>query len=167
MTAQDYEFIIEKLSQSHELGDFDCDNQQLNNWLTRFAWTNQRAETAKTYVAHRNNRVAGYHTLVASSALKHESPERIAQGLANHPVGLVLLARLAVDRREQGKGLGKALLKDALARTAQAADVVGVRAVMVHAIDDKAREFYLYHGFEPSPDPFQLMMLTKDLRASI
>ena len=160
-------FIIEKLSQSHELLVFDCGNQRMNDWLKRFAWTNQRAETAKTYVAHRDNRVVGYHALAASSALKHEAPERIAQGIANHPVGLVLLARLAVDRTEQGKGLGKALLRDALARSAQAAEVVGVRAVMVHAIDEAARKFYLHHGFEASPDPFQLMMLMKDLRASL
>ena len=110
----------------------------------------------------------GYHALVAGSVQKHEAPERIVQGIANHPVGVILLARLAVDKTEQGKGLGKALLRDALGRIAQAADVVGVRSVLVHAIDDAARNFYLYHGFQPSPvDPMQLMMLTKDLRLSI
>jgi GNAT superfamily N-acetyltransferase len=161
-------FIIEKLTQDHDLSEFDCGNPQLNNWLRRFAWPNQRAETAKTYVAHQQNRVVGYHALAAGSVLKHEAPERIAQGIANHPVGLILLARLAVDQSEKGKGLGKALLRDALARIAQAADVVGVRAVLVHAIDDAARKFYLHHGFQASPvDPFQLMMLMKDLRASI
>jgi GNAT superfamily N-acetyltransferase len=112
--------------------------------------------------------VAGYHALTAGSVQKHVAPERVAQGIANHPVGVILLARLAVDRTEQGKGLGKALLRDALARTAQAADVVGVRAVLVHAIDESARKFYLHHGFQPSlADPFQLMILMKDLRASI
>jgi Acetyltransferase (GNAT) family. len=166
--ASESGLIIEKLTQGHDLLQFDCGNPQLNNWLKRFAWTNQRAETAKTYVAHRQNQVVGYHALVAGSVLKHEAPERIAQGIANHPVGLILLARLAVDRSERGKGLGKALLRDALARIAQAADVVGVRAVLVHAIDDAARKFYLHHGFQPSPvDPFQLMMPMKDLRASI
>jgi GNAT superfamily N-acetyltransferase len=76
--------------------------------------------------------------------------------------------RLAIDRAEQGRGLGKAPLRDALARTAQAADVVGVRAVLVHAIDDLARSFYLHHGFEQSPaDPMVLLMLMKDLRAFI
>lgn len=160
--------IIERLIQSHDLSGFDCGNSQLNDWLKRFAWSNDRAESARTYVARRANRVVGYHSLVAGSALKHETPARIAKGLANHPVGLILLARLAVDGSEQGKGLGKALLRDALARVAQAADVVGVRAVLVHAIDDGARRFYLHHGFEESPvDPFQLMMLMKDLRASL
>jgi GNAT superfamily N-acetyltransferase len=160
--------IIEKLGPHHGILEFDCRNPQLNNWLKRFAWTNQRAETAKTYVAHRQNRVVGYHALAAGSVLKQEAPERIAQGIANHPVGLILLARLAVDRSEQGKGLGKALLRDALGRIAQAADIVGVRAVLVHAIDDSARRFYLHHGFQPCPiDTLQLMMLMKDLHASV
>ena len=161
--------VIEKLSQSHDLAGFDCSNATLDVWLKRFAWANQRAEAAKTYVAHRGDgRVVGYHALAAGSVLKHEAPERIAQGMANHPVGVILIGRLAVDKSEHGKGLGKALLLDALARIAQAADVVGVRAVLVHAIDDAARKFYLHHGFQSSPiDPMQLMMLMKDLRASI
>ena len=160
--------VIEKLNQGHSLSEFDCSNVTLDAWLRRYAWTNQRAETAKTYVAHRGDRVLGYHALVAGSVLKHEAPERIVQGTANHPVGVILLARLAVDKTEQGKGLGKALLRDALGRIAQAADVVGVRSVLVHAIDDAARKFYLHHGFESSPvDPMQLMMLMKDLRASM
>lgn len=169
-------FVIEKLTQAHSVAGFECSNATLDTWLKRFAWTNQRAETAKTYVAHRGahpgahggDRVVGYHALVAGSVLKHEAPERIGQGIPNHPVGVIVLARLAVDRSEQGKGLGKALLRDALARISQAADLVGVRAVLVHAIDDPAREFYLHHGFQPSPlDPMALMMLMKDLRASI
>jgi GNAT superfamily N-acetyltransferase len=161
-------FIIEKLAQTHDFAAFDCGNPQLNHWLKRFAWTNQRAETAKTYVAHRSGLVVGYHALAAGSVQKHEAPERIAHGIANHPVGVILLARLAVNQSEKGKGLGKALLRDALARIAEAADIVGVRAVLVHAIDDAARRFYLHHGFQPSPvDPLQLMLLTKDLRASL
>lgn len=161
-------FVIEKLTQAHSIAEFECSNTTLDTWLKRFAWTNQRAETAKTYVAHRGGRVIGYHALTAGSVLKHEAPERIAQGIANHPVGVILLARLAVDKSEHGKGIGKALLRDALARISQAADLVGVRAVLVHAIDDSARDFYLHHGFQPSPvDPMALMMLMKDLRASI
>ena len=120
--------VIEKLTPAHSVGDFECLNVTLDTWLKRFAWMNQRAETAKTYVAHRDGRVIGYHALVAGSVLKHEAPERVAQGIANHPVGVILLARLAVDKTEHGKGFGKALLRDALARISQAADLVGVRA---------------------------------------
>jgi len=168
MASAEPQLIIEKMTQQHGLADFSCGNGQLDSWLKKFAWTNQRAETSKTYVAHRDGRVVGYHSLAAGSVHRHEAPERIAHGIAKHPVGLVLLARLAVDRSEQGRGLGKALLRDALGRIAQAADVVGIRAVMVHAIDDAARQFYVHHGFQPSPvDPFQLLLLMKDLRVSI
>jgi GNAT superfamily N-acetyltransferase len=116
-------------------------------------------------VALDGNIVVGYYALTTGSVHKHESPQRIAKGLANHPIGVVLLARLAVDRTRQGKGLGKALLFDALSRVEEAADIVGVRAVLVHAINDAARRFYLHFGFEESTvDPYQLLLLLKDLR---
>ena len=99
--------IIERLNQTHDLSGFDCGNSQLNEWLKRFAWSNDRAESARTYTAHRANRVVGYHSLVAGSALKHETPARIAKGLANHPVGLILLARLAVESRRTRQGPGE------------------------------------------------------------
>ena len=160
--------VIEKLTQAHSVGGFECSNGALDAWLKRFAWINQRAETAKTYVAHRGGRVVGYHALAAGSVLKHEALARIAHGIANHAVGAILLARLAVDKSEHGKGLGKALLRDARGRISQAADLVGVRTVLVHAIGDSARTFYLHHGFDPLPvDPMELMMLMKDLRASL
>lgn len=93
---------------------------------------------------------------------------RISKGLAKHPIGVILLARLATDTQEQGKGLGKALLKDALLRIMSAADAIGARAVLVHAIDEKARKFYEHFGFERSPvNEFELMLLMKDLRAQI
>jgi GNAT superfamily N-acetyltransferase len=122
----------------------------------------------KTYVAIRQDRVAGYYSLAAVSVHRHASLERIAKGLANHPVGVVLLARLAVDAPEKGKGLGKALLFDALQRIAEAADIVGVRAVMAHAIHERARQFYEHFNFDSSPvDPFQLMLLLKDIRKAL
>ena len=168
MNSEQPECFIEKLRRDHDLSSFDCGKPALTNWLQKFAWANQQADSAKTYMACRGNRVVGYYALTAGSVHKHESPERIAKGLANHPVGVVLLARLAVDVSEQGKGLGKALLFDALQRVEEAADIVGVRAVMVHAIDDAARRFYEYFNFDPSPiDPFQLMVLLKDVRKAL
>lgn len=158
----------EKLLRDHDLTRFDCGKVALTDWLTRYAWTNQQADAAKTYVARRGNRVVGYYSLVASSVRRSDAPERIAKGLANHPIGVILLARLAIDQSEKGHGLGKALLKDALLRTAQAAEIVGVRALLVHAIDEEARRFYLHFNFEPAPvDPMHLMLLIKDLRALI
>jgi GNAT superfamily N-acetyltransferase len=155
-----HRFEIEKLRREHDLSVFDCGNPTLTNWLRKFAWTNQQGDSAKTYVALAGDRVAGYYALSTGSVYEHESPERIARGLANHPVGVVLLARLAVNHTQQGQGLGKALLFDALRRAADAAEIVGVRAVLVHAIDDTARRFYEHFDFDPSPiDPFQLMLL--------
>lgn len=156
----------QKLLREHDLARFDCGKRALNDWLVRYAWQNQRADAAQTYVACRGNRVAGYYSLVASSVRRSDAPERIVKGLANHPIGVILLARLALDVAEKGQGLGKALLKDALVRTAQAAEMAGVRALLVDAIDDEARRFYLHFNFEPAlVDPMHLMLLIKDLRA--
>jgi GNAT superfamily N-acetyltransferase len=161
-------FVIEKLSREHDLSAFDCASATLNEWLRKFAWTNQQADSAKTYVALEGNSVVGYYALTTGSVHKHESPQRIAKGLANHPIGVVLLARLAVDQSQQVKGLGKAMLFDALSRVEEAVGIVGVRAVLVHAIDDAARRFYLHFEFEESPvDPYQLLLLLKDLRKAI
>ena len=157
---------IEKLSKTHDLSAFDCGKESLNTWLKRFALLNQQSDSAQTYVVLRDGVVVGYYTLTAGSVRPEESPQRIAKGLAKHPIGVILLARLATDRREQGKGLGKALLKDALLRIMAAADAIGARAVLVHAIDAEARKFYEHFGFERAPvDEFELMLLMKDLRA--
>jgi GNAT superfamily N-acetyltransferase len=162
------EFVIDKLGRGHDLSGFDCGNPTLNVWLQRYAWTNQQADSARTYVALEGDRVVGYYALTTGSVHKHESPQRIAKGLANHPIGIVLLARLAVDRTQQGRGLGKALLLDALTRIQEAAEIVAVRAVMIHAIDVAARRFYEHFEFEPSPlDPFQLLLLLKDVRKAV
>ena len=162
------EFIIEKLRREHDLSQFDCGNPVLDSWLQKYAWANQQADSAKTYVAVAGSRIAGYYSLTAGAFQKQESPQRIARGLANHPIGVVLLARLAIDTSRQGLGIGKALVFDSLKRIDEAADIVGVRAVMVHAIDEDARQFYEHFEFEPSPaNSFQLMLLLKDLRKAI
>ena len=112
--------------------------------------------------------MVGYYSISAGSVFVEEAPTRISKGLARHPIPVILLARLAVDKDEKGAGLGKALLKDALVRIAQAADIVGARAVLVHAIDEQARKFYLHFGLEPSPiHELQLMLLMKDLRKAL
>jgi len=159
---------VEPLSEAHDISQFDCGaHESLNQWLRRFALTNQKSESARTYIVHRGNCVVGYYSVSAGSVSVEEAPGRIAKGLARHPIPVILLARLAVDKSEQGIGLGKALLKDALIRIARAADIVGARAVLVHAIDEPARKFYEHFGFEASPiHELQLMLLMKDLRAS-
>ncbi len=159
---------VEKLTESHDLSQFDCGNSSLSDWLRRYAFLNQRNDSAQTYVVHRTNSVVGYYSLAAGSVNQKEASSRIAKGLARHPIGVILLARLAVDKQEQRSGLGKALLKDALIRIEGAAETIGARAVLVHAIDDKARKFYERFDFEPSPiDSLQLMLLMKDLRSQL
>jgi GNAT superfamily N-acetyltransferase len=160
---------VEPISESHDVSQFDCGaHESLNDWLKRFALTNQNNESVRTYVVHRSDSVVGYYSISAGSVSVEEAPSRVAKGLARHPVPIILLARLAVDRNEKGTGLGKALLKEALLRIAHAADIVGARAVLVHAIDEQARKFYRHFGFEPSPlHELQLMLLMKDLRKSI
>lgn len=165
--AASAEFVIEALSQNHDLNQFDCGKESLNVWLRKFAWTNVKGDAARVYVAHRRDEVVvGYHALTAGSVSHAEAPERIARGLAAHPIGVVVLGRLAVDRAHQGKGLGATLFQDALLRAEQAATTIGIRAVLVQALDAGARSFYLRFGFGPLPaDEMRLMLLMKDLRA--
>lgn len=155
---------IEKLARSHAVDIFDCGAEVLDIYLKRFALGNQSAGAAQTYVAIAGDRVVGYYSLTSASVEHAVSPERLRKGLARHPVPVILLARLAVDRTWQGRGLGAALLLDALHRILAAADIVGVRAVMVHAKDEAARRFYEHFDFDPSPvDPLQQFLLVKEI----
>lgn len=154
-----------KLSGDDETDSFDCGQDDLNRFLKRFALVNQAANTAQTYVTCRAKRVVGYYSLAVGSVQREDSPPRAVKGMARHPVPVMVLARLAVDRSEQRSGIGKGLLKDALLRTAQAADIAGIRALVVHAKDDDARRWYEQFDFEPSPtDPLHLFLLLKDLK---
>ena len=156
---------VEKLRQSHHLEAFDCGEEALNRFLKRSAWANQQACSTQTYVLARDLNVLGYYSLAASAVRHDAATDRVRKGLARHPVPVILLARLAVDRSLQGRGIGAALLKDALIRTAAAADTIGARALLVHAQDGRAKAFYEHFGFESSPsDPCHLFLIMKDLR---
>jgi GNAT superfamily N-acetyltransferase len=155
---------IEKLKREHLLDGFDCGKEDLNRFLKRQAWNSQQSHSAQTYVLVKELAVFGYYSLAAGSVTHEEATERIKKGLARHPVPVILLARLAVDTSLQGKGIGPALLKDALLRAASAASTVGARAVLVHAKDDNAKGFYEHFDFEPSTsDPYHLLLIMKDL----
>jgi GNAT superfamily N-acetyltransferase len=159
---------VEKLRPDHKIEGFDCGREELNRYLLRYAWQNQQAGAAQTYVGLAGDAVIGYHTLAVGQVSRQEAPGRLTKGLARHPVPLMLLARLAVDRRWQRQGIGKALLKDAMQRTLQAADIAGIRAFAVHAKDEEARRFYQKFDFIPSPtDPLHLFVLLKDVRRII
>ncbi len=155
---------IEKLRREHRFDEFDCGREALNRFLKRHAWDSQQSGGAQTYVLVKDLIVGGYYSLAAGSVTHEEATARVKRGQARYPIPVILLARLAVDANLQGKGIGPALLKDALLRTANAADTIGARALLVHAKDDNARSFYEHFNFEPSPsDPFHLFLIMKDL----
>ncbi len=157
---------IEKLQRGHGIDEFDCGREALNRFLARYAFQNQQAGASQTYIALAANAVVGYYTLVVGQVEYAAAPDRLTKGLARHPVPIMLLARLAIATSWQGKGLGAGLLKDAMQRTLQAADIAGIRAFAVHAKDDEARAFYEHFGFSPLPsDPYHLFRLLKDIRA--
>ena len=156
---------IEKLRRNHAIDAFDCGREALNLFLIRYAFQNQQAEASQTYVALSDEEIVGYYTLVIGQVEYKDAPQRLTKGLARHPVPIMLLARLAVAIRWQGKGLGSGLLRDAMLRTLQAAEIAGIRAFAVHAKDDEARAFYEHFDFVPSPsDPYHLFRLLEDLR---
>jgi GNAT superfamily N-acetyltransferase len=162
----------ELLDASHVCGSFDCGIPALNQFLHKHALQNQQADAARTYVTSvetaTGKQVVGFYTLTAGSIAPDDAPERIRKGLARHPVPVVLLARLAIDVHFQGQGLGKALFKNVLLRTAQAADVIAARCLLVHAKDEAAKQFYQRYDLEVSPThPLHLFLLMKDLRRAL
>jgi GNAT superfamily N-acetyltransferase len=161
---------VEKLRRHHDIDKFDCGRDALNRFLVKHAFQSQQAGASQTYVALAGveDKVVGYYTLVFGQVEYNGAPERLTKGLAHHPVPVMLLARLAIATDLQGKGLGAGLLKDALLRTLEAAEIAGIRAFAVHAKDDGAKGFYEHFGFVPSPsDPLHLFRLLKDVRADL
>ncbi len=158
---------IEKLNRGHALETFDCGDVALNRFLVRFALPNQMANASQTYLGIAGtDMIVGFYTLVVGEVRYEDAPERMTKGLARHPVPIMLLARLGVDLAWQGKGVGAGLLRDAVLRTMQAAEIAGIRALVVHAKHEAARSFYERFDFQSSPtDPLHLFALLKDLRS--
>ena len=159
---------VEKLRREHAVVDFDCGSAQLNQYLLRYSWQNQRAGAGQTYVGLVGDVMVGFYTLAVGQVSYDNALERLTKGLARHPVPIMLLARLAVDHRWQNQGIAKALLRDAIQRTLQAADIAGIRTFAVHAKDEAAKRFYRHFDFVPSlSDPMHLFVLLKDVRRTI
>jgi GNAT superfamily N-acetyltransferase len=159
---------VAKLAVEHDASSFDCGHSALNTFIQLHALPGQRANISQTYVAVVGTRIVGYHTLVVGDVAYADAPGRLVKGLPRHPVPVLLLARLAVDQTWKGKGLGAALVADAMRRTLRVADIAGVRALLVHAKDQQAQSFYTHLGFEPFPgEPLTLYRLLKDLRAML
>ncbi|MBS3027773.1 MAG: GNAT family N-acetyltransferase [Dolichospermum sp. DET50] len=157
----------ETLSSHHSCSDFSCGIASLEDWLKRRAYTNQISGATRTFVICVDNRVVGYYAL-ASGAISIQSALGKFRRNMPDPIPVVILARLAIDSSYQSQGLGRALFRDAALRVVQAADTIGIRGIIVHAISEEAKDFYLALGFILSPlEPMTLMITLNDLRDSI
>ena len=154
----------EPLTENHQLADFDCGHDSLNEWLKKRAFKNQDNGASRTFVICSQEKVIGYYALASGSVERLDAPGSISRNMPE-PLPVIVLARLAIDIQHQRQRLGSALLKDAVQRTVFIAKDVGVRALLVHALDDEAKEFYLHYGFVESPiDSETLFLSCKQLR---
>lgn len=150
-----------------DVANFDSGESSIDDYLRNRALSNHVEGASRCYVTCRSGRVVGFYALASASVERQSTPGAVRRNMPD-PIPVILLSRLAVDTREQNKGLGKLLLRDAISRSVQAADLIGVRAMLVHAINDDARSFYYAHGFDPSPtDPLHLVLLIRDVRQFI
>jgi Acetyltransferases len=157
----------ELLAGEHELEPFSCGEPGLDQWLKRRARANHASGASRVYVTCRGNVVVGYYALAAGAVERDDAPGKVRRNMPA-PIPVIILGRLAVDRRAQGSGLGAALLRDALLRALNASGEIGAAAVLVHALNESARTFYLRHGFAESPaDPLVLTIRMKDIAAAL
>ena len=151
------------------MASFDCGVEALNIYLKKYALQNHRNNSSRTYVALKGGvQVIGYFSLSFGSVEHGTTPPRVSQGLGRYPVPILVMTRLAIDQAYQKKGLGRSLVKHALLKALNAAEIGGVRAVVVHAKDENAKRFYEQFGFSASPlDPLHLFLLLKDIQESL
>lgn len=157
----------ERLNSGHDLSTFDCGVPELDAWLKRRALQNDVSGASRTFVVTAGGRVVGYYALAAGAVSREKATPKARRNMPE-PIPVMVLGRLAVDREHQGTGLGTALLRDALLRTLRAAEAVGIRAVLLHAVSEEAKRFYLHWGFSPSPvDPMTLMITLADVERAL
>ena len=160
-------WTIRRLDKSHDRTAFDCGQSLLNEWIKDRAGQFDRRDLSRTFIATRSNerKVVGYYAISSHRVAFEMLPDVEAKGLPRLDVPVVLIGRLAVDRSEQGQGLGSLLLVDALRRSADISEQIGIRAVEVDAMDDTARSFYLKFGFRPLlDDPRHLFLPMHEIR---
>ena len=152
------------LATDHQIDDFACNVDSLNDWLKKRAYQNQLSGASRTYVVLEGKRVVGYYCLASGALELNDAPTQVRRNMPN-PIPVAILGRLAVDKSFQGKGLGVALLQDAVLRTAQAGGILGIRGLLVHALSIEAKAFYEHHGFVASPtQPMTLILSLKGHR---
>lgn len=155
------------LTAEDDVADFSCGAPELDDWLKRRALQNEVTRASRTFVVTAGGRVVGYYALAAGAVTHAVAAGRVRRNMPD-PIPVMVLARLAVDRDYQGTGLGSALLRDALLRTLSAAETAGIRAVLLHAISDDAKRFYVHHGFAESPaDPMTVMITLADVEKAL
>ena len=157
----------EPLNDEHQIDSFDSGEQALDDWLRRRAPANQASGASRTYVVCEGKMVVAYYALASGGIAQGAVAGRFRRNMPD-PIPVVVLGRLAVDRSYQGRGLGRALFKDAARRVAQAADTIGIRGIVVHAISEEARKFYIALGFDPCPaEAMTLVVTLRDIRAAL
>lgn len=158
------------LEKNHKKDAFDCHNDSLNFFLKDYALQNNKNNSSRTYVSVCTNKdlIAAYYSLSFGSISHEEATDKVKKRMPKYPIPVMILARLAVDINYQNFGLGKSLLQDALLRTMQASNIAGLKAIIAHAKDQKAKNFYLKYGFEESTlDKYHLMLPIKDIELAI
>jgi len=157
----------QKLSADDDLSQFDCGEPALDDWLRRRALPNEESGASRTYVVCIGRKVVGYYALAVGAVAHVGAAGRVRRNMPD-PVPVMVLGRLAVDQSAQGQNVGRSLLRDAILRTIQAAEIAGIRAILVHAISERAKEFYVRSGFIPSPvDPMTLMITVAEAMSSL
>jgi len=154
----------EPLAETHDLNDFFSGVSSLDDWLKRRARPNQVSGASRTFILAEERRVIGYYALASGAVTVADSTGRFRRNMPD-PIPVAVLGRLAIDRSQQGRGLGRALFRDCALRVAHAAGAIGIRGILVHAISEQAKAFYLALGFDPSPsEPMTLMVTLADIR---
>jgi len=168
MTAGEQQLTApEHLTAAHDVSRFDSGVSDLDSWLIKRALANEETGASRTYVACAGGRVVGYYALATGGVAQSQVPGRVRRNMPD-PVPVMILGRLAVDQSWQGRSVGASLLRDAIVRTLQAAEIGGIRAILVDAISENAKRFYERHGFKASPvDPMVLMMTVADARNAL
>jgi GNAT superfamily N-acetyltransferase len=157
------ELLIEK----HRVGAFACGVASLDEWLKRRALANQASGATRTFVVIGGSEVVAYYALAAGAVSVTASPGRFRRNMPD-PIPVAVLARLAVDENQHGRGIGRGLIRDCALRVTHAADSIGIRGILVHALSEEARAFYLAVGFDPSPlEPMTLMIALADIEKGL
>ncbi len=159
---------LERLDAHHQLGEFSSGQDDLDSWLHNHAVASHQMDSARTFVLVEERRIIGYFSLSMGSVRRADPPPVLVRGLPGYPVGMVLLARLAVHTNHQGHGVGGLLLAEALRKAVTAGEAAAARLVVVDATDQTAVRFYARHGFVAVPEyPLRLYRRMKDIRASL